>query len=362
MKKLICFFILSTFFILIQAEETFEKLEAQEIINILDQDIAEYEVKAWEAYQKQDYEAAIQNYFHYLKYNITHSNALYNLACCYGLTENEDLASKFLLYSFESGFDDLDHIKKDPDFELVRESKIFSETINKIENRLAENQKAIVVEKFLKSPIMNRVLISLPDNFEEKKSYKLIVGLHGYGSNAENFLKLMNMCSRDSLIFAVPFAPYAFSLGKEIGYSWNLRLDKELVNKSSITSNDYILNCIEQMRKDFKIDETYLFGFSQGAYFSFDIGIRNYELIDGIIPFGGGLIDQPEIEKIIKRVEDLRVFVAHGKKDNVVEFSNSQKAVELLRNNDIEVEFIEFDGSHQVPVEILQNAFNWVVK
>jgi len=359
MKRLSIVFILLTFTIIF-AQETID-IYSKDAGKFLEFNLDEYRKKAWESYQKQDFEEAAKNYLILLQHDISDNNSIYNLACCYGLLGKEELAAEFLGKAFKTGFKDVDHIKNDPDFEKVKDTEVFQNVLKSI-TEIAEKEKPQDVETiYTSSSVMQKGLVSLPENYDPEKEYTLLIGLHGLGGVAEKFIQHLTSIKRENLIIATPEAPYSFSVGNDIGYSWNIRnKDKEIEKQAGGMSEDYLVSFIRKIKEKYKIKNVYLLGFSQGAYFSFYLGVRHYNLITGIIPFGGGIIDDWKDELDFKSAKDLRVFLAHGNKDNVVKFEEGTKARDLLEKNGLTVNFVEFDGAHQVPVDILEQAYKWI--
>jgi tetratricopeptide (TPR) repeat protein len=63
--------------------------------------------------------------------NPTHADSLYNLACLYSLTKKLDLAADALSQSLASGFNDAERLRNDPDLNLLRSTKQFSEILER---------------------------------------------------------------------------------------------------------------------------------------------------------------------------------------------------------------------------------------
>lgn len=59
------------------------------------------------------------------------SKILYNKACLYSLQEETELAGKYLEYSLQAGYTNLDHINKDKDLEELRNTHYFKQAIKK---------------------------------------------------------------------------------------------------------------------------------------------------------------------------------------------------------------------------------------
>lgn len=59
------------------------------------------------------------------------SKILYNKACLYSLQEKTELAGKYLEYSIQAGYNNLDHINKDSDLDELRNTYYFKQAIKK---------------------------------------------------------------------------------------------------------------------------------------------------------------------------------------------------------------------------------------
>jgi tetratricopeptide (TPR) repeat protein len=81
--------------------------------------------EAHQAYNEKRYADAAGIYIVALQARRGDSNALYNLACCYGLLGHREQAVAFLEESWNAGFKDLNHIRNDPDFDKVKEAEAF---------------------------------------------------------------------------------------------------------------------------------------------------------------------------------------------------------------------------------------------
>jgi len=106
---------------------------AEGIGDFLDVDIAGYEKTAREAYNTGEYRKAAQYYLVLVKHNTSDGGNIYNLACCYGLMNEAELAAKFVERSVKAGFEDIGHITWDPDFESVRDTDVFKETLERLQ-------------------------------------------------------------------------------------------------------------------------------------------------------------------------------------------------------------------------------------
>ncbi len=340
---------------------------AKSVGNFLDLDLKELEKQAREAYDAQKYEKAARLYLRYLRRNITDGGAIYNLACCYGLLGKPDLAAKSLERAYKVGFTDVGWMKNDPDFEKVKENKRFKATIAGLEEKAKHKEEGRGDTIHISASAEFRCRLKFPEGYDKSKSYPLLVGLHGYGSDPDSFVGLWERFDNPQFIYAVPQAPYPYLRGNEQGYSWEAPVpwDNLISERSWGESEAYVANLVKHLKNEYKVGDTYLLGFSQGCGLAYSAGLKNHELFAGVIAFGGWLSTEWLVEKSgfdLKEAKTLRIFIAHGSKDNVVKPEESLKAKSILEKHGYNVTFYEFDGAHQVPKEALLKAQKWMAE
>jgi hypothetical protein len=99
-------------------------------------------LRAEEAYLDERYPDAKRWFIAAVRRNPTDANTIYNLACCLALLKEKDLALKCLATAWVTGFHDLDHIRRDPDFDGLREDPAFRRLIGHFEVDLERSRAA----------------------------------------------------------------------------------------------------------------------------------------------------------------------------------------------------------------------------
>lgn len=315
---------------------------------------------AWEAYQAADYLEAARHYLAYLRGRPGDATSIYNLACCYGLLGEAEPAARYLELAVDAGFEDAWLIAEDGDFDKVRDSEVFTlaaETaIAEIEARLAAIPPLhwTSAEIQLPTPVVEAKL------FEEGAPRTLIVALHGYGSNPLRFSRLAEYFGPEFTL-ACPRAPHPYSTSS-VGFTWLWwTADGELPGSRQNAEN-YVLTVVEELREKYEPQRVYLMGFSQGAGMTYDIALKNPEIFDGALPFGGWL-DTEEMgltEADLEAAADLPFFICHGEEDSSVPFEAGQSASELLEGLGYDVSFHAFAGGHFVPEDAVTAAVEWI--
>lgn len=326
-------------------------------------DLQSLQQLAVEAYQKKDYPTAADYYLEIVKHNITDNRSIYNLACCYGLMNDPHKAAFYLERSVAAGFDNLNHISQDPDFDPVRNSTPFINAMASITETLAISETDIGNIWFFKSDFFIKTRLILPENYDTSRFYPLVIGLHGIGGNADNFVTIFNSIKNTDFIYAALEAPYAIDAGDGIGYSWNLRYeqDQKLLRQSWLLSASYIVNAVQELKSNYAIDETYLLGFSQGAGTATLTGIKYPDFVTGVIQIGGWLDTDTISDDDLAAASNLKFFILHGTQDQSVVFDNAIQTKTILEKFNIDVHFQEFDGGHRIPLEGLKSISNWIL-
>jgi len=242
------------------------------------------------AYQSARYNEAARLYLQALQHDVTNSGDIYNLACCYGLLRQDTLAALYLRRAFRAGFDDLEHARQDPDFDSVRTSPVFSAVIDSLLAVADSAHRKSGRQVNLEPTCLLPGYVRLPRDYDSTRAYPLVIGLHGYGSNPKSFAGLYDRAGAPELIFVCLQAPYAFSAGRELGYSWSTRNheDSTVAPGSVRAAEDYIAEAVRTLSARYRTNGAWLLGFSQGCGMAYRTGIRHHQLFRGIVCFGGG--------------------------------------------------------------------------
>ena len=137
----------------------------------------------------------------------------------------------------------------------------------------------------------------------------------------------------------------------------------------------YIKDLAVSLKKKYNIGDVYLFGFSQGAVYTYIAGIKNYNDYKGLIIHSGPGLLEPLVspftgesdnnwleEEYITSAKNLRIYIAHGKDDKRVKYELGIKSKEVLENYGYEVTFQDFEGGHSVNNKILESVTEWIKK
>ena len=106
-------------------------------------------------------------------------------------------------------------------------------------------------------------------------------------------------------------------------------------------------------------EQTVFGGFSMGSVMSYSLGLGPERPAPaGILAFSGFVptVDgwQPDVPR------DTKVFIAHGRRDPVMEVGFARRAKELLETAGMDVSYHESDAAHHIDPAHLPAAIDWV--
>ena len=331
--------------------------------DFLDTDLGLLARRAFDAYRAGDFEAAARNYLTLLRRNISDGAAIYNLACCFGLMGEPELAARYVARAFRAGFDDVDQVCHDPDFELVRGKDVFDRVVDSIVSARDRREAESGMQILIPARVHLKCRVRLPPRFSPDSSYRLVVGLHGLGGNPDQFARLWQRLDADPpFIYACPQAPYPVA-GKEPGYGWTdpAQTNPGLAARTRAESETYVVDAVRGLEERYRVSEVYLLGFSEGGLFAYSVGIRHCRLFAGLVCFSGWLDTDWLTADEIEAAKDLRVFIGHGTEDEVVDFESGARARDLLAGCGYDVTFHEYPGDHSIPEDAARAAAAWLL-
>ncbi len=213
--------------------------------------------------------------------------------------------------------------------------------------------------------------IKLPDNYDPQKNYKLVIGLP---VAFDDFRSIWNGFNVD-FIYATPQAQYSTLMDNKMLSDWAFwtSYDSSAIDRAADLTADYMGDLVSELKAHYNIDDIYLMGFSQGAIFTYIAGLQCPQLYKGIICLSGPAIHEPLRnpfageyapdwleEKYLEPAKTLRVFIAHGTKDQTPPYDYGVKSKEVLTSYGYDVSFHSFDGGHTIDPEILKLALKWI--
>jgi phospholipase/carboxylesterase len=185
-------------------------------------------------------------------------------------------------------------------------------------------------------------LLYVPTSYTAGAPAPLLVALHGAGGSAESWSRLYDTCDERGVILVAPDSR---------GRSW----DRAIADFGpDVRFIDAVLRYTFD-RCDIDAARIALAGFSDGASYALSLGPSNGDLFTHLIAWSPGFSDPTD-----PIVGEPLVFVSHGTSDRVLPVAASRHAiVPMFEMDGYAIEYLEFDGTHEMPPEVVSKAMEW---
>ena len=199
---------------------------------------------------------------------------------------------------------------------------------------------------------------------DDARNQPLVIFLHGFGSNEEDLFGIKDALPSTwtylSARAPTPVDPNGFRWftktpgdGDYDGMTDDLqssaRLIKAFVAKATAKYHT-------------QPDRVFLVGFSQGAIMSYEVALRDPELVRGIAALSGSVL--PVLKAQLKpdeRLGQLAIFIGHGTLDQALPYASATRANEVLSGLGLKPEFHTYPGmNHTISAAEVQDLKAWL--
>ncbi len=197
-----------------------------------------------------------------------------------------------------------------------------------------------------------------------------LVMLHGYGSNAGDWLQFehkFQVPSNGRMIF--PQGPLRGPNGAR-GWWW-LNLDGHIPAGQRYpdfsAASPGGLKVASSLVRKLLVNvpqPIVLGGFSQGAMLSAEIAFQTDQDLAALVLLSGTTVNEVAWVERFPGRRMMPIFIAHGRQDGVLPFATMERFQERLKATGLNVTWFPYDGGHEIPDEVITalNAFLQTVK
>ena len=190
----------------------------------------------------------------------------------------------------------------------------------------------------------------------------MVVGLHGWGANAQNVASLAPLLNLPEYQLLFPNAPFPnpYASGGKMWYSFRQPQQSPEQGYQELAESQRLLtDWLESLESNtgIPLSRTILAGFSQGGAMTLDVGLH--------LPLAGMAVLSGYLHPISQPIEPRTfppVLIVHGRQDSVVPLSAAHKSRDTLTAMEVAVEYQEFDMGHEISPEVLTLIRSFVTK
>ena len=198
------------------------------------------------------------------------------------------------------------------------------------------------------------------------KNGKVIIMFHGYGSNKDDLFSFAKFMNPNFLIISVQ-APIKMDYNSYCW--WSLNYDNDMQLQMDVKEAENSLNELNRfigedlsVKYNFRLNQVYLLGFSQGCMISYALSINfpeNYKKavgLSGKIPY--------EIINFDEKFDysNHNFFCSHGVNDQVIPIEVGRESNRWFSEKNINHKYLEFESAHGINSENFEQMNLWLLK
>lgn len=203
-------------------------------------------------------------------------------------------------------------------------------------------------------------------------SKNAIVMIHGYGASYEDLYPLHSYINNHQNIdWYFPNGTLEVPIGPMMsGRAW-FPIDMEALTQAQQSGthrnfkqakpdgfNNVVANLESFLEELSDYDNIILSGFSQGAMISSHLMFKDIKNLRAVMLLSAVLVDYETFKNFSSRA--IRVFQSHGSSDDLLNFGGAVDLKNELITKGCDVEFHEFKGGHEIPMDILNKLSTFV--
>lgn len=186
-----------------------------------------------------------------------------------------------------------------------------------------------------------------------------MVGLHGWGANAQSAAVLAPLLNLPEYELMFPNAPFdnPYTAEGKMWYAFaqdgeSRKQSYEQLAQSKRVLTDWLKSL--ESNTGVPLSRTFLIGFSQGGAMTLDVGLN--------LPLAGLAVLSGYLHPVAQIESKPPVLIVHGRQDLRVPLSAAHQAKDTLSALGVAVEYEELDMGHEVLPEVLGMVRTFVTK
>jgi phospholipase/carboxylesterase len=209
-------------------------------------------------------------------------------------------------------------------------------------------------------PAAQTVRTFLPEGYEPRYPYPLLVLFHSRGGNEETVSRLIPKMSRRNFVAVSLRGPEQLGLRDDgtpaRGWGDGTQADRVM---------EYLLRAVEQTRRTYHVhsERVYLVGVGEGTSAAYRAAFELGDRVAGVAALNGALPKPTGGAPLFRldRVRGLRVLIGHGSENTVVPHATAVLNQKLLYAAGMSVRLRTYATGHRLHPSMLRDLNRWVI-
>lgn len=197
----------------------------------------------------------------------------------------------------------------------------------------------------------------LPDSYEPRFAYPLLIWLHGDGANEHELQRVMPQISNQNYIGV------AFRGTSDDGRSAPGAFHWERGEEQLLALAEEIDETLTELRRFLRVNpqRIYLAGFDGGARVALELLLNYPERYSGAAAFGGAIPATQGFARRFRMLSSRRALLGYGRQDRVAAAQHAVRGSRRLERTGLQVETRAYEAGHELTPEMLRDVDHWLM-
>lgn len=192
----------------------------------------------------------------------------------------------------------------------------------------------------------------------DESADKLLIGLHGWGANAQDLAALADYMPLPGFKMVFPDAPFPhpYAPGGRMWYGfpvgYDFQADHDFEQQADLQESRQLLRqWLQQLAEETGIppERTAIAGFSQGGAMTIDLGLQLP--LAGVLILSGYMHSRPQPHPNLGPA-----LMVHGRQDPVVPIQRAHQSRDALQQAQVKLTYQEYDMGHEISPVVLREV------
>jgi phospholipase/carboxylesterase len=202
-----------------------------------------------------------------------------------------------------------------------------------------------------------------PSRHPNRDKIPALVLLHGMGGHKTDLMSLASILEPTFSVLSVR-APLSMPEGGHSWYGVRFAPDPVIDSAQAEASRLLVIEFLHDAVQRYNLEPSSIFlaGFSQGAIIAASVALMRPELLAGMVMMSGRILPEVKTQGASAKLEQLNVFVAHGRDDQRLPIFHAHETRDWLEGLGVKLTYREYAGGHEIGTDENRDVAQWLLE